>query len=158
MMIFPKLIKPGPVRALFVFVALLFGVVSASAQDFSRDIVTIKTGKGEFVFNTELAITNRQRQMGLMFRKSMAQDEAMLFTWQTPQPISMWMKNTLISLDMIFIRQGGVVANIGKATTPLSLDSVSSDGDVAAVLEVIAGTAERIGLKKGDLVVLPASK
>jgi len=90
-----------------------------------------------------------------MFRKTMAKDAAMLFTWKEPQPVSMWMKNTYLSLDMIFIRQNGQVANIARSTTPLSLDTISSDGMVGAVLEVIAGTADQIGLKPGDMVLLP---
>ena len=88
----------------------------------------------------------------------MAEDAAMLFNWREQQPVSMWMKNTYISLDMIFIRQNGQVANIARATTPLSLETVSSDGLVGAVLEVIAGTADRIGLKPGDMVLLPKAR
>jgi len=157
MMIFQKLTRgfAGTFIALWV---LVLGASGAVAQQFPTDIVKIQTTKGEFVFKTEIAITNEQRRMGLMFRKSMAEDAAMLFSWREPQPVSMWMKNTYISLDMIFIRQNGQVANIARATTPLSLDTVSSDGLVGAVLEVIAGTADRIGLKPGDMVLLPKAQ
>ncbi len=136
----------------------MLGASGATAQQFPVDTVTIKTDKGEFVFKTEIAITNEQRRMGLMFRKSMAEDAAMLFSWKEPQPVSMWMKNTYISLDMIFILQNGKVANIARATTPLSLDTVSSAGPVGAVLEVIAGTADKIGLKAGDEILLPKAR
>lgn len=122
---------------------------------FSIDTVKIQTAKGVFAFKTEIAISTQQRQMGLMFRKSMANDAAMLFQWQVQQPISMWMKNTYLSLDMVFIRNDGRVANVARATTPFSLKVVSSSEPVGAVLEVIAGTADRIGLKAGDLVFLP---
>lgn len=158
MMTFQKLTRYRFLASAFALWIIVLGVSGAAAQQFPVDTVKIKTDKGEFVFKTEVAITNEQRRMGLMFRKSMADDAAMLFSWKEPQPVSMWMKNTYISLDMIFIRQNGKVANIARATTPLSLDTVSSDGPVGAVLEVIAGTADRIGLKAGDQVSLPEAR
>ena len=158
MVIFQKPIRVQVLAAFFAFWFVIHGANNLAAQEFPVGTVKIKTGKGEFVFKTEIAITNRQRMMGLMFRKSMADDAAMLFSWQVPQPVSMWMKNTFISLDMIFIRQNGKVANIARATTPQSLDTISSAGLVAAVLEVKAGTADRIGLKPGDMVLLPSAR
>ncbi|VAV87124.1 FIG007785: exported protein [hydrothermal vent metagenome] len=158
MMIFQKLTRNRFAGTLLALLVLVFGTSGVLAQKFPTDIVKIQTTKGEFVFKTEIAITNEQRRMGLMFRKSMAEDAAMLFSWREQQPVSMWMKNTYISLDMIFIRQNGQVANIARATTPLSLETVSSDGLVGAVLEVIAGTADRIGLKPGDMVLLPKAQ
>ncbi len=158
MMIFQKLINSRVAGLLLVVWVLGSGISGALAQQFPVDTVKIQTAKGLFTFKTEVAITNPQRQMGLMYRKTMAQDAAMLFSWQDPQPVSMWMKNTYLSLDMIFILQNGKVANIARATTPLSLDTISSDGPVGAVLEVIAGTADRIGLKPGDMVFLPKAR
>lgn len=156
MMTFQKSTKTlfsGLVCALWL---LASGAPVSVAEQVPVAVVKIQTGTGEYFFNTEIATTDRQRQNGLMYRKIMAKDAAMLFRWQYPQPISMWMKNTYISLDMIFIDAKGQVVNIARRTTPLSLETVSSNGPASAVLEVVAGTADAIGLKAGDKVNLPA--
>lgn len=158
-MIFQKLTR-GWLTGLVLALAMLVPGTSVSLGQqvqvkFSVRTVKIQTAKGVFAFKTEVAISNQQRQRGLMFRRFLANDAAMLFRWQPPQPVSMWMKNTYVSLDMIFIHSSGQVANVARATTPFSLDTVSSSGPVGAVLEVIAGTADRIGLKAGDMVFLP---
>jgi len=79
----------------------------------------------------------------------------MLFLYETPQPIAMWMKNTIIPLDMIFIDAWGKVNRIESGTEPFSLDPIPSDGDVIGILEVNAGVAAKIGLKPGDKVIYP---
>jgi len=122
------------------------------AQIFDVEVVKVKTSKGEFSFKTEMAVSATQRQRGLMFRKSMNDDAAMMFQWYKPQPISMWMKNTYISLDIVFIHKNGRVANVAAGTIPHSLQPVFSKGLVSAVLELKAGMAGRIGLAEGDLV------
>jgi uncharacterized membrane protein (UPF0127 family) len=119
------------------------------------DLVVIVTEKGQFPFKTEMALTDSQRMRGLMFRQRLPADRAMLFDWGRDLQARMWMKNTYISLDMIFIRRDGKVANIVRGTTPKSLEVISSEGMVAAVMEVAAGTADRIGLKPGDHVLHP---
>jgi uncharacterized membrane protein (UPF0127 family) len=90
-----------------------------------------------------------------MFRTSLPADGGMLFLYETPQPIAMWMKNTIIPLDMIFIDDWGRVHRIEANTEPFSLDPIPSDGDVLGILEVNAGVAEKIGLKVGDKIVYP---
>lgn len=135
--------------------ALGFGSNVGQALEFPSQIIKVTTDRGAFFFKTEIATSVAQRQHGLMYRKSLASDAAMLFIWPRPAAVSMWMKDTFVSLDMVFIDQGGRVTNIGRATTPLSLVPVSSKGRVIAVLEVVAGTADRIGLKAGDRVWLP---
>ncbi len=90
-----------------------------------------------------------------MFRTSLPEDGGMLFLYETPQPIAMWMKNTIIPLDMIFIDSWGKVHRIETNTEPFSLDPIPSDGDVVGILEVNAGVAEKIKLKVGDKVVYP---
>lgn len=133
--------------------ALLFvALANAQAQELPTVELEIKTRSGTHTFTAEVASTNETRAKGLMFREKMAPDRGMLFTYNTPRNITMWMKNTPLSLDMIFIRSNGEVATIAPNTVPFSLDYISSGEDVSYVLEVIAGTAERIGLEPGDQV------
>jgi hypothetical protein len=117
--------------------------------------VVIETSEGRFTFQTEIADTPELRQRGLMFRQRLPEDRAMLFDWHRVAPVSMWMRNTYVSLDMIFIAADGRVVKVAQATVPFSEDIISSGVPVAAVLEVVAGTAERIGLEPGDRVHHP---
>ncbi len=126
-----------------------------SAEPARIEPVTIETEKGRFVFQAEIADTPELRERGLMFRHRLPEDRGMLFNWGSVGDVAMWMKNTYVSLDMVFIAKTGKVVNIATSTVPFSETIVRSDGPVAAVLEVVAGTAERIGLKPGDQVVHP---
>ncbi len=90
--------------------------------------------------------------MGLMFRQTMPRRSGMLFAYDKPFEITMWMRNTYISLDMIFILKDGRVHRIAKGTEPFSERVVASQGEVSAVLEVAAGVADEIGLKAGDKI------
>jgi uncharacterized protein len=117
--------------------------------------VVIETSEGRFTFQTEIADTPELRQRGLMFRQRLPEDRAMLFDWHRVAPVSMWMRNTYVSLDMIFIAADGRVVKVAEATVPFSEDIISSGEPVAAVLEVVAGTAKRIGLEPGDRVHHP---
>jgi uncharacterized membrane protein (UPF0127 family) len=112
----------------------------------------ILTKTGIRVFQVEFAQTEEQRRIGLMFRKEVPDGEGMLFDFVRPQPVAMWMRNTIVSLDMIFIRADGTIANIAKSTTPFSEQSVYAEGYVKGVLEVAAGTADRYGIAPGDKV------
>ncbi len=116
------------------------------------EIVEIETATGRHSFKTEIADTPAERERGLMFRQTLPPDRAMLFDWGEDRVATMWMRNTFISLDMIFIKRNGMVESIAENTVPQSLDTISSNGLVAAVLEVAAGTARRIALKPGDRV------
>jgi uncharacterized membrane protein (UPF0127 family) len=102
-----------------------------------------------------MAETDEQRSRGLMFRRSLPAGHGMLFDFKSDQVISMWMRNTYISLDMIFIRNDGTIVRIAENTEPLSERIISSGGPVRAVLEVIAGTSRRLGLGPGDRVAHP---
>jgi uncharacterized protein len=117
--------------------------------------VVVETAEGSFTFITEIADTPELRRRGLMFRHQLPQDRAMLFDWGRVAPVSMWMRNTHVSLDMIFIAPGGRVVRIAERTEPLSDTTIPSGEPVAAVLEVVAGTAQRIGLEPGDRVHHP---
>jgi len=117
-----------------------------------RQPLTLTTAGGEHVFEVEIASTPEEKAMGLMFRTSLAGNAGMLFPYSPPQEATMWMRNTYISLDMVFIRADGIVHRVEPRTEPFSERVIASRGDVAAVLELKAGTAERLGLKPGDRV------
>lgn len=100
----------------------------------------------------EIAVSERQHQAGLMFRKSLADGEAMLFDFGTPAPQSMWMKNTLIPLDMLFVDADGRITHIAENAVPFSLATIDSEGPVRAVIEIAGGLAERWDISVGDRI------
>ncbi len=110
------------------------------------------TARGEHKFQVWIAENEQSRAQGLMFIKELAANQGMLFLFDRPRFTSFWMKNTYLSLDIIFIDPAGLVVNVAKDTTPLSIESVESAAPVTAVLELNAGTAERIGLKARDRI------
>jgi uncharacterized membrane protein (UPF0127 family) len=114
--------------------------------------LAITTVTGEHRFTVEMAISPEQKARGLMFRTAMPADEGMLFDFGRDDIVTMWMRNTILSLDMIFIDRDGRVATIAERTTPFSEAIISSRVPVRAVLEVNAGVARRIGLRRGDRV------
>ncbi|MCS6892472.1 MAG: DUF192 domain-containing protein [Rhodovarius sp.] len=103
-------------------------------------------------FVVEMAVDPAQQMIGLMFRPSIGPDEGMLFDWGSPRESSMWMRNTLVSLDMLFIAADGRIHRIAERAVPLSLETISSRGPVRATLELAAGTVERLGIRVGDRV------
>ncbi|MEM1196169.1 MAG: DUF192 domain-containing protein [Pseudomonadota bacterium] len=113
--------------------------------------VTVVTSDERIPFKTELALSREAQSRGLMFRETLADDEAMIFPNDPPAPRSFWMKNTPISLDIIFIGADRRIRNIETAV-PYSLDSVLSDGEVIAVFEIRGGLAAQLGIKPGDEV------
>ena len=117
--------------------------------------LTVRTAKGEFRFLVEVADTDRERELGMMCRRSLAPDRGMLFDFGTPREAAMWMKNTYIPLDMLFADAAGIVRKIHQRAVPLSEAIISSDAAVRAVLELNGGTAARLGLKEGDRLVHP---
>ena len=112
----------------------------------------IASKTGVHVFAVELASTAEEQAKGLMFRRELPEGQGMLFDFHREQPTSFWMKNTYIPLDMIFIRGDGRILRIAENTVPLSETLVPSGGPVRAVLEVIAGTAKKLGIAPGDRV------
>ena len=142
-------------RALLLGAGLLALSRAARAQQlatFSKSKLVIETAKGKFPFEIELALTAPQMEQGLMFRRSLAADAGMLFDYGDPQPIAMWMKNTLIPLDMIFIGKDGKVVDFRERAVPMSLDTIEPKALARAVLEVNAGTVQRLDLRVGDAV------
>lgn len=140
-------------RALaFLIVAVFAAPAAAQTETFETSSLSIVTAAGEQRFAVELAVTPRQQSQGLMYRRKMAADAGMLFVYNRPQPVSFWMKNTFIPLDMLFIAADGRIVNIKQRTVPHSLKPVRSKGDVLAVLELNGGTVSRLGIKPGDEV------
>lgn len=149
-----------PLRIILALMMLLSGVACAGPDNGGRrnaraDTLVIYTDTGEHRFNIELADDDEERRLGLMYRTELADDAGMLFDFGDPQPVSMWMKNTLISLDMAFIDEEGVIRRIAARTTPRSLESIHSGANVIAVLEVNGGVFERLGVEEGDKVAHP---
>ncbi|MFN3890260.1 MAG: DUF192 domain-containing protein [Beijerinckiaceae bacterium] len=118
----------------------------------------IVTSSGEHSFQIEVARTDEQRARGLMFRRFMPQDRGMLFDFKAEQPVMMWMRNTYIPLDMIFIARDGRVINVAENTEPMSERTIASAAPALAVLEVNAGVARKINLKPGDRILHPLFK
>jgi uncharacterized membrane protein (UPF0127 family) len=101
----------------------------------------------------ELATTPAEQEKGLMFRRSLAPDAGMLFIFPRPQVQDFWMKNTVLALDIVFIRKDGIVDSIARNAVPYSLANIFSAGPVIAVLEVDAGTTARLNIRPGDKVI-----
>jgi uncharacterized membrane protein (UPF0127 family) len=139
------------VAALFALGALTVpGARAASVQP-----LEIVTKSGVQVFSVEMATTEEEKTTGLMYRKELPDGKGMLFDFSPEQQVSMWMKNTYIPLDMIFIRADGRILRIAENTEPHSTAIISSGGLAKGVLEVIAGTAKKYGIAPGDRVAHP---
>ncbi len=139
-------------------VALLFALIFAAyfpSRASDLDTLEIVSKSGVHVFAVELAVTEEQRARGLMFRRSLPEGQGMLFKFEPDQVITMWMHNTYIPLDMIFIRSDGRILRIAENAKPESDNIISSGGPARGVLEVIAGTARKFGLAAGDKVAHP---
>jgi uncharacterized membrane protein (UPF0127 family) len=130
-------------------------LLSPGAIAAGNGTLVLKTDSGPHSFAIELATTPAERALGLMYRRTLPADAGMLFLYDNPQPLTMWMRNTFIPLDMVFIGADGKVHRIESRTEPFSTQLISSEGNVQGVLELNAGTAASIGLKAGDVVVYP---
>ena len=144
--------------AALVFVVLVVASVGAPAKGEGLESLEIATSTGRHAFQVEIADNDATRERGLMDRRYMAADHGMLFEFDRAAPVSFWMKNTYIPLDMIFISPSGVVTHIAANAEPLSERVIPSGGPSIAVLELNGGTAASIGLKVGDKVRHPFFK
>ena len=149
----------------FVFVAVLLALAFAglvrpsptrAAEPLQR--LEIVSANGPHVFEVELARSPAEREKGLMFRRYMPKNRGMLFDFNPPEPATMWMENTYIPLDMLFIRADGTVARIESNTEPLSRRVIASGEPVLGVLELNGGVCDELGIKSGDRVVHPMFK
>lgn len=147
-----------PSLAITATVLIALVLVSGAARTIGaqetpkRAPLALVTSTGTHKFEVEIALTREQQARGLMFRRSMDPRHGMLFVYKEAQYVSMWMRNTYISLDMVFIRADGKVHRIEASTEPLSERIIESGNRISAVLELIAGTAAKINLKPGDRV------
>ena len=139
-----------------LFIRVLLCVVlagsAAAAQECEPLRVVARSG-AVHDFQVEVADTAQERQIGLMFRRILPPDHGMLFDYRHSRRVSMWMKNTLIPLDMLFIEADGTIESIRERAVPHSLESIPSEGRVQGVLELPGGTVERLGITPGDRVV-----
>jgi uncharacterized protein len=147
-----------PWRSLLRFAAILLIAACAAfaapvpARAGGEATIQITSSTGSHSFVVKLATNDAERERGLMFVKQLPQGQGMLFDFKRDQPVAFWMHNTYISLDMIFIRGNGTITHIAEDAKPLSDKLIPSDGPVRAVLEVIAGTVNTLGIKPGDRV------
>ncbi|HEX3994169.1 MAG TPA: DUF192 domain-containing protein [Acetobacteraceae bacterium] len=149
-----RVVQAAPVA--FLAAALLVaGFVVFPVRAAGNGTLEIVSASGVHAFTVELATNDAERERGLMYRKSMPQGHGMLFDFQHEQPLSFWMHNTYIPLDMIFIRGDGRIAHIVENATPMSDALIPSTVPVRAVLEVIAGTVRDLGIADGDKVINP---
>ncbi|MCW8861471.1 MAG: DUF192 domain-containing protein [Rhodospirillales bacterium] len=125
---------------------------AGQSGQYAYSSLVVETQKGEHLFRVELASSESQRSRGLMFRQSLPSDAGMLFDFGDERPVAMWMKDTPVSLDMIFISGNGLVVGVAENTVPFSTAVIRSPAPARAVLEVNAGTAEGLGIGVGSRV------
>jgi uncharacterized protein len=149
-------------RRVVLFLSLMLAAGAAPAlpaaplQSFATSTLTILTADGgRHRFTVELAETPAQLEQGLMFRTSLAPDAGMLFDFKRPTVATMWMRNTLIPLDMLFVDAKGKIVNIEERAVPESDAVISAAAPVRAVIELNGGTAARLGIASGDRVIYP---
>ncbi len=140
----------------FALIALL--VAAGPVRPAGLQTLEIASKTGVHAFTVELADNDAEREKGLMYRKELPEGRGMLFDFHQEAPVGFWMENTYISLDMIFIRGDGSILRIAENTEPLSTRIIPSGGPVRAVLEVIGGTARKMGIATGDRVASPIFK
>ena len=136
----------------FMWTVLLVGGPCHAQSTFPTSKLVIESGGTSQKFSIELAVTRSQKAMGLMYRRSLPQKNGMLFVYTPNSKISMWMKNTFIGLDMLFINSNGRINYIHEAAVPLSENLITGKFPARAVLELNAGAVLRFGIKVGDLV------
>lgn len=143
-------------RRFFLVLPLLLAALPAWAlENFGASELTIQTAGGPQKFSIELALSDAQMEQGLMFRRGMPADAGMLFDFKTPTNVTMWMKNTVIPLDMLFLDPRGRVIDIHERAVPYSTDVIASKLPARYVVELNGGTVARLGIKTGDRVTSP---
>jgi uncharacterized protein len=145
-------------RGFLAVAAVAASLSAARAAEAPLERLEIVTSSGAHQFQVEVARTEEQREKGLMERRSMPRDQGMLFEFHVEQPVAMWMKNTYIPLDMVFVSRRGRVTGIAENATPMSEEIIPSGQPAYAVIEFNAGVAREIKLKVGDDVRHPAFK
>lgn len=142
-------------RNIVVLAVVMAGTAALAQSTFDRSTLSIETAQGSHEFDIELALAPDQQSQGLMFRQELAKDAGMLFFHRRERVASMWMRNTFIPLDMLFIARDGRIVHIVERTVPQSLITITAGIPVRAVLELNAGTVNRLAIKSGDRLVHP---
>ena len=142
-------------RTIIYLMIIIFFFINCSAKEisFEKSEITIKTQDNKYIFEVEVAKTYEERNFGLMNRKNLEQNHGMVFIYPKPQFVKMWMKNTYIPLDMIFIKENGEIDTIIKMTRPLELKPLGPNTLIKAVLEINGGLTTYLNIKKGDIVI-----
>ncbi|MEG9526123.1 MAG: DUF192 domain-containing protein [Hyphomicrobiales bacterium] len=156
-----RFVSAAAVACLMIMAAPVPAVLAqapARATAAAGEPLTIVTKAGPKRFNVEVMRDDAGRSRGLMFRRHMAADHGMLFDFEREEPVTMWMKNTYLPLDMVFIRPDGTISRIAADTEPLSTAIIPSGSPVSAVLELNAGTAAKLGIQPGDRIEHPLFK
>jgi uncharacterized protein len=138
------------IQRLILACALMLASAATLAANLPRDTLLVETASSQYRFDVEVADDPIERAEGLMYREALADNAGMLFLYPKPQPVEFWMKNTPLSLDIVFVREDGTIARIAESTTPMSEDLIPSGEPVRAVLEVKAGTMRQLGVAAGD--------
>jgi uncharacterized membrane protein (UPF0127 family) len=147
-------------RSVLVLASLVVAACSGATAappplNWDRGTLTVETKTGVHEFDVEIADEPGERERGLMYRTAMAADAGMIFQYDRPQIINIWMKNTVLPLDIVYVNERGTVTKVAPDAVPYSLDLITSESPVVAAVEFNAGTAARIGLAPGDTVRSP---
>lgn len=142
-------------KKFFAPLVLLVQLQACGQSGVRTETITVNTEQGSYSFTVEIAATARERQKGLMDRATLGDRQGMLFIFPALSLNSFWMKNTPLSLDIIFIGEEGTIQEIAAGTTPYSEDLITPSEPYLYVLEVKAGVSEELSLKSGDSVDLP---
>jgi uncharacterized membrane protein (UPF0127 family) len=145
-------------RLLLVFALLLAALPARALETFGTSELTVQASSGPQKFTIELALSPAQMEQGLMFRRSMPPNAGMLFDFKAPTNVTMWMKNTVIPLDMLFLDPKGRIIDIHERAVPYSTDMIAAKAPSRYVIELNGGTAARFGIKPGDQVTSPYLK
>jgi uncharacterized membrane protein (UPF0127 family) len=143
------------IRLMLGLLMLTWGYQACAQLVFEETPLAIEAASGTHAFEVELAVTPEQRRQGLMFRESLDADRGMLFDFGRTAPVTMWMRNTYIPLDMLFVDDDGRIQRIAEDVQPLSDTLIGSGSPVRAVLELPAGTTAELGIEAGDRLVHP---
>lgn len=138
------------IRTLLSLCLLLTVWLAGPATGLPSEVVLLETASSQYRFEVEIADDPVERAEGLMYRQSLADNAGMLFLYPHPQPVEFWMKNTPLSLDIVFVRRDGTIARIAENTAPMTEQLISSGEPVRAVLEVKGGTMRQLGISVGD--------
>ena len=148
----PRLAGAVAGLAFLASASVAFACDNPPQPELPRSPLIIDTATGPQTFSVEVASTDMQRSCGLMLRQRLGEREGMLFQYRQPRESYMWMANTPIPLDMLFVAPSGGIVHIVKGAVPFSREVVGTSEPVSGVIEVRAGTVDRLGIKLGDRV------